>query len=837
MKKLIVIGNGMVGYKFCEKLVNSNRSDEFEITVFGEESRPAYDRVHLSEYMSEKSAEQLLLAPTNWYKENNITLHTSSLVSQVDPQNKQITTYKNEIFQYDSLVFATGSSAFTPPINGLEKKGVFVYRTLEDLDAIKSYANQLKKQGRNEAVVLGGGLLGLEAANAAKALGLNTHVVEFAPRLMPRQLDKAGSDLLVSKIQELGIEVLLEKSTKTILGDSSINGLEFSDESQLKSDILIISAGIRPRDELAKAAGITVGERGGIQVDEKMQTSEKDVYAIGEVALYNQSIYGLVAPGYDMAKVAVAQLLQEYETTMDAHIDLSTQLKLIGTEVGSFGDPFISDHSVSVITYENKFKGIYKRINVSKDGHKLYGGILVGDTSDYNTLFQLYNNSMKLPENPEDLILGSRGSNTGSAGNILELPDTAQVCSCESVNKGQICGLVEDGSCNSLSEVIDKTKATTGCGGCKPMVSELVEVTLKSLGKQVKKDICEHFSFNRQELYDLIKINKVTTFEQAIELFGSGSGCETCKPLLASLFSSIYMETANKQVEIQDSNDRFLANIQRNGTYSVVPRVAGGEITPEKLISLGEVAQKFNLYTKITGGQRIDMFGAQLHELPLIWEELIEAGFESGHAYGKSLRTVKSCVGSTWCRFGMHESVSFAIEIENRYRGLRSPHKLKGGVSGCIRECAEARGKDFGLIAVEGGWNLYVCGNGGANPKHAILLAEQLDEQTCIKYLDRFLMYYIRTAAPLMRTAAWLEKLDGGIDYLKKVVIEDSLSLATELEQEMQSLVNRYQCEWKQAIEDPQMIKRFKHFVNSDQSDDNLSFVPLRDQKMPRAWR
>jgi len=836
MKKVVVIGNGMVGYKFCEKLVNSNRSGEFDITVFGEEPRPAYDRVHLSEYMNEKSAEQLLLALPDWYRNNNIKLHTSSLVSEIDPKNKQIITYKNEVFSYDYLIIATGSSAFVPPIKNLDKKGVFVYRTLEDLDAIRTYAKQLKNQGRNEAVVLGGGLLGLEAANCAKTLGLNTNVIEFASRLMPRQLDDAASSLLVSKIKELSIGVLLDKSTKAILGESHIEALEFSDKTQLKADILIISAGIRPRDELARAAGIKVGKRGGIEVNNKMQTSDSAIYAIGEVALYNQSIYGLVAPGYDMAQIAVAQILNNTKTTMPSEIDMSTQLKLIGTEVGSFGDPFIANNTVSVITYENKFKGIYKRINVSKDGQKLYGGILVGDTSDYNNLFQLYSNQMRLPENPEDLILGSRGSETSPLGSVMDLPDTAQICSCESVSKGKICGLIEDGSCNNLSDVITNTKATTGCGGCKPMVSDLVNFTLKSLGKEVKNTICEHFNFNRQELYDLIKINKITTFDQALNLFGNGDGCETCKPLLASLFASIYMDTANAQIEIQDSNDRFLANIQRNGTYSVVPRVAGGEITPNKLIVLGEVAQKFNLYTKVTGGQRIDMFGAQLHELPLIWKELIDAGFESGHAYGKSLRTVKSCVGSTWCRFGMHESVSFAIEIENRYKGLRSPHKLKGGVSGCIRECAEARGKDFGLIAVEGGWNLYVCGNGGANPKHAILLAEQLDEKTCIQYLDRFLMYYIRTAAPLMRTAAWLEQLDGGIAYLKKVIIEDSLGLAHELESEMGRLVNRYQCEWKQAIEDPKMIKRFKHYVNSNQSDDTVRFIPLRDQKMPKAW-
>jgi len=279
-----------------------------------------------------------------------------------------------------------------------------------------------------------------------------------------------------------------------------------------------------------------------------------------------------------------------------------------------------------------------------------------------------------------------------------------------------------------------------------------------------------------------------------------------------------------------------LANIQRNGSYSVVPRIPGGEITPDKLIVLGDVAKQYGLYTKITGGQRIDLFGAELNDLPAIWKKLIDAGFESGHAYGKSLRTVKSCVGSTWCRFGMDESVSFAIALEERYKGIRSPHKLKGGVSGCIRECAEARGKDFGVIAVEGGWNLYVCGNGGATPKHAQLLAEQIDNETVIKYLDRFLMYYIRTAAPLMRTAAWLEKLEGGMEQLKKIVIEDSLNIAEELETDMQGLVEKYECEWKQAVENEEIGRRFKHFVNTDERDDNLVFVPMREQKMPEPW-
>jgi nitrite reductase (NADH) large subunit len=363
-----------------------------------------------------------------------------------------------------------------------------------------------------------------------------------------------------------------------------------------------------------------------------------------------------------------------------------------------------------------------------------------------------------------------------------------------------------------------------------------VQATLKNMGEEVKNTICEHFDFTRQELLGMIAVKEMRSFDEVLQAYGKGMGCEVCKPLVASLFASLYMDTANKEASIQDSNDKFLANIQRNGTYSVVPRIPGGEITPDRLIALGAVAKKYDLYTKITGGQRIDLFGAELNDLPAIWEELIEAGFESGHAYGKSLRTVKSCVGSTWCRYGMDESVSFAIELENRYKGLRSPHKIKGGVSGCIRECAEARGKDFGVIAVEGGWNLYVCGNGGANPKHARLLAEQIDNETCIRYLDRFLMYYIRTAEPLMRTSVWLEKLEGGMEHLKAVVLKDSLGIASELEAQMCDLVDSYQCEWKEVIENNSHRKRFTHFVNSEDRDDNLLFVPMREQKMPKNW-
>ncbi len=838
MKHIIVVGNGMVGYKFCEKLVEKEASKNYKIIVFGEEPRPAYDRVHLSEYFENRDAKVLEMAPKEWYAKNNIELITETRVNSIDRKSKTIETIKGDEYKYDYLVLATGSSPFVPNIKGVEKEGVFVYRTIEDLEETIEYANIIKA-GRTEkvkAAILGGGLLGLEAAKAVMDMGFEPHVVEFAPKLMPRQLDKRSSNVLQEKIESLGIKVHLSKITNKILGESAITGMEFDENDKLDVEMLIISAGIRPRDELAKTCDLKVGTRGGIWVNNKMQTSDESIYAIGECALFNDMIYGLVAPGYDMAEVAVNQILGIDEVKMVDEIDMSTKLKLIGVDVASYGEPFMPIEKGYSIIFENKTKGIYKRVNVSLDRKKLLGGILVGDVSDYNMLHQIYLNELPIPENAEELIVSGGGQGNSAFGSVLDLPDEAQVCSCESISKGEICSSILEGNCKNLGDVVSQTKVTTGCGGCKPMVVDLVNETLKSLGEEVKETICEHFHYSRQELFDLVKVNKIETYEEALEKFGHGHGCEVCKPALASIFATLTMETANKQVTIQDTNDRFLANIQRNGTYSVVPRVPGGEITPKQLITIGEIGEKYDLYTKITGAQRIDLFGAQIHELPLIWKELIAAGFESGHAYGKSLRAVKSCVGSTWCRFGMHESVTFAIEIENRYRGLRAPHKLKGGVSGCIRECAEARGKDFGLIAVEGGWNLYVCGNGGANPKHAILLAEQLSDETAIKYLDRFLMYYIRTAGPLVRTAPWLDKLEGGIEYLKKVIIDDILGIAETLEEEMQELINKYECEWKQAVENPEMMKRFKHFVNSEETNEELVFVPMREQKMPKPW-
>lgn len=829
--KIIIIGNGMVGYKFCEKLMAKNPQG-IELIVFGEEIRPAYDRVHLSEFFSGKSAQDLEMAPATWYEEHGIKLYTGDPIMHLDCENKTVSSHAGITESYDYLVFATGSSAFVPPIPGVEKDGVFIYRTIEDLEMMRDWAPKAKK-----GAVIGGGLLGLEAAKAMIDLGVtDTHVIEFAPRLMPRQIDEAGSTLLQAKLESIGLHILTSTNTLEITGSDKISGMRFQNDQVLDIDMLVISAGIKPRDELAKSAGLATGPRGGILVDSHMLTSDPHILAIGECALYEGMIYGLVAPGYEMAEVAIATLLGADKQFTG--FDMSTKLKLIGIDVASFGDPFASDGEVRSIVLEDRNKGIYKRVNISADGKTLLGGILIGDAEQYNMLLQTCKNQVILPPNPEDIILGSRGGESEGGAGVLSLPDDAMICSCEAVSKGDICSHVLHGAENI--EAIKKcTKAGTGCGGCVPMVKDIVNHTLKSQGIYVRNVICEHFDYSRQELLDLVHLHNLRSYDEVLSAHGHGDGCEVCKPLVASLIASLWNEMILDKGNdtAQDSNDRFLANIQKGGTYSVVPRIPGGEITPDKLIVIGEVAKEYNLYTKITGGQRIDLFGAHLTDLPAIWEKLIEAGFESGHAYGKALRTVKSCVGSTWCRFGLHDSVSFAIQIEERYRGIRAPHKIKGGVSGCIRECAEAQSKDFGIIATEKGWNLHVCGNGGSKPQHALLLASDIDSETCIRYIDRFLMFYIKTADPLTRTATWLNKLEGGIDYLRNVVVNDSLGLAEELESEMQKLVDNYVCEWKAAVENPEFRKRFSHFVNApEEKDPTVDFEVLRDQKKAKAW-
>lgn len=826
-QRIIVVGNGMVGHKFIDGLLNSDAAADYEIVTFSEEPRLAYDRVKLSYYFAGSTVQDLMLTSETEYQARGVHYTLNDKVVSIDTASNQVTTASGRTESYDKLVLATGSYPFVPPVPGKDQPHCLVYRTIEDLEAITASAS-VSKVG----VVVGGGLLGLEAANALKNLGLQTHVVEFAPRLMAVQLDEGGGQLLRRKIEALGVSVHTEKNTKEIVaGETCRYRMNFADGSFLETDLILFSAGIRPQDELARQCGLAVGERGGIVINNNCQTSVDNVYAIGECALWDNRIFGLVAPGYQMAKVAVAHITGGTDQFTGA--DMSTKLKLLGVDVASIGDAQGRTPGSQSYVFSDGVAEVYKRLIVSADGKKLLGAVLVGDVEAYGTLQQICVNHMDLPDAPEQLILPAVEGGGVTMG-VDALPDTAQLCSCYDVTKGAICCSVQNGV-TTLSGLKDATKASTGCGGCAALVKQVMDSELVKLGVEVSNNICEHFDHTRQELADIVRVKKIRTFDELLDQHGKGLGCEICKPAVASILASYWNEYVLKpeHMGLQDTNDVFLGNMQKDGTYSIVPRIAGGEITPDKLIVLGEVAKEFNLYTKITGGQRIDLFGAQLHQLPTIWKKLIDAGFETGHAYGKSVRTVKSCVGSTWCRYGVLDSVGMAIAIENRYKGLRAPHKLKFAVSGCTRECAEAQSKDIGVIATENGWNLYVCGNGGMRPRHADLFATGLDDDTLIKYIDRVLMFYIRTADRLQRTSVWLENLEGGLAYLKKVVIEDKLGIAQDLEDEMTSNIANYQCEWKTTIEDPQKLKRFSHFINSAARDDNLAYVIERDQPRP----
>ncbi len=825
---LVVAGHGMVGHHFLEQLVARELHQHYHIVVFGEETAAAYDRVHLSEFFSGRSAASLSMVEEGFFERTGIELRLGQQVCAIDRQRKCITDAQGAETPYELLVLATGSYPFVPPIPGNDRPDCLAYRTLDDLAAITASAQQ-----GSVGVVVGGGLLGLEAANALKQLGLKTHVVEFAPRLMGVQLDEGGAAVLRQKIEALGVSVHTGKETKAIeAGMLHRHCMNFADGERLETDLVLFSAGIRPRDQLARAAQLAVGPRGGIVIDDQCRTSDESIFAIGECALWNGQIFGLVAPGYQMAR-ALADTLAGRENAFRG-ADMSTKLKLLGVDVASIGDAHGRTLGSQSYRWVDEPAGVYKKMVVSADGKQLLGAVLVGDSSEYNTLLQMLLNGIPLPAAPESLILPAGSGAAPKALGVSALPSTAQICSCHNVSKGDICHAVEQG-CGDLAAVKACTRAGTGCGGCVALVKQVLEHELVQRGVTVKKDICEHFAYSRQELYHLVRIGGFRTFDQLLATHGTGHGCEVCKPLVGSILASCWNEYLLKpqHLPLQDTNDRFFANIQKDGTYSVVPRVPGGEITPQGLIAIGQVAQRYQLYTKITGGQRVDMFGARLEQLPEIWQALIDAGFETGHAYGKSLRTVKSCVGASWCRYGVQDSTTLAIELEHRYKGLRSPHKIKMAVSGCTRECAEAQSKDVGVIATDKGWNLYLCGNGGMKPRHADLFASDLDTATLIKTIDRFLMFYIRTADRLQRTSVWMDNLEGGLDYLRQVVLEDSLGIGAELENEMQAVVDSYQCEWQTTLADPQRLKLFRPFVNSEKPDEAVAWQPERGQRRP----
>ncbi|NJC21792.1 nitrite reductase (NADH) large subunit [Arthrobacter pigmenti] len=836
-QKILVVGGGPAAHRFVEAMW-SRGLDGFAITVLTEETWLPYDRVALSQALV--ADVDLTLGDTTMWDHPSITLATGSRAVGLDRTARTVTTASGDVHTYDQLVLATGSNAARLPLPGMD--AAHVYRTVDDVRALRTEVSRLMQElGRTiDAVVIGGGLLGLEAAGGMQTLGANPVVINGAEWLMNTQLDQGGGQALDRLITAKGVTVHGGVFPSGFaMEDGRMVGVDMADGRRIPADLVVVAIGVRPRDELPRDAGMTVGPRGGVVIDASCATEDPNIWAIGEVACFDGMALGLVAPANTMAEICADRL--HGGTATFPGFDTATKLKLSGVEVAAFGDAFAAAEQSLEIVYADPARGLYQKLVVTDDAKTLLGGIFVGDASPYTALRPLL--GRELSAEPGAYLSAAGG---GEAPDT-ELPDDAILCSCNNVSAGSIrdavngCGTCEGSEpVRELSPLKGCTKAGTGCGSCVPMLKKLLEGQLKKSGIEVSKALCEHFTMSRPELFEAVRVLELDSFEGIIERFAvpeTGThGCDICKPVIASILASQraeYVLDGGRGI-LQDTNDRALANMQKNGTYSVVPRIPGGEITPEKLGVIAKVAQDFNLYTKITGGQRIDMFGARLEELPEIWKILVEAGFESGQAYGKSLRTVKSCVGSTWCRFGVQDSVAMAIQLELRYRGLRSPHKLKFGVSGCARECAEARGKDVGIIATSDGWNLYVGGNGGATPAHAQLLAKDLDDNTLIQYIDRYLMYYIRTADRLQRTAAWQAELDGGLKHVEDVIVHDSLGIAEDLEAAMARHIDNYEDEWAATLQDPERLRRFRSFVNAPhEKDDWIANVPERGQIRP----
>ncbi|KAI1175947.1 nitrite reductase [Nemania sp. FL0916] len=873
--RLVVVGLGMVAIAFIEKLLGLDaRAREYDIIVIGDEPHWAYNRVGLTSFFDHRMVENLYLNSREWYAkhaaDNQLNCHLNTLVTDIDPANKVVTCANGEVVAYDVLVLATGSDAVLPiHTPGHDANGVFVYRTIDDLQKLIEFG-----EGRKGTVgtVVGGGLLGLEAA--AAMLGLEcfekVKLIERNHWVLSRQLDAEAGNLVVEKVNGLGIDVMLSKRVARINTNresNSVTGVVFEDGEEMNCSTICFAIGVHPRDELARRAGIRCSERsGGILVNYDLSTSVPDIYAIGECASWENQTFGLIAPGIEMADVLSFNLTQAklHQPRSFKRPDLSTKLKLLGVDVASFGDFFADrdgpsslpakaarkkssnsagvksnpQNQVQALVYKDPFAQIYKKYLFTADGKFLLGGMMIGDTSDYIRLVPMVKNQKELDVPPSQFILGAKKEGDNDAE---DLDDDTQICSCHNVNKGEIVKTAKEGTCKSVGEVKACTKAGTGCGGCLPLVTSIFNKAMKDMGAEVKNYLCAHFNYSRADLYNIIMVKQLKTLADVMREAGNdrdSDGCEACKPAVASIFASLW----NKHVlsrplqGLQDTNDRYLGNIQRNGTYSVIPRVAGGEILPEHLIVLGEVAKDYGLYSKITGGQRIDLFGAKREDLVDIWARLGAAGLESGHAYAKSLRTVKSCVGSTWCRYGVGDSVGLAVRIEERYKSIRAPHKIKGGVSGCVRECAEAQSKDFGLIATEKGFNIFVGGNGGASPRHAELLAKDVPPSEVVPILDRYLMFYIRTADKLQRTARWLESLPGGLKYLKAVILEDKLGICAALEAQMQELVDSFFDEWAEAVADPALSKKFRQFANTTETLETAEVELDRGQRRPVAW-
>ena len=837
--RIVVIGGGMTGHRFAARMQSQDPTGDWTLTVIGEETQQPYDRVHLSDWFGHRRAEMLALDTGVW-ADPRITLVTGDAAESLDRSAHTVTCASGTVHEYDRLVLATGSWAWAPRAEGKDLPGTFSYRTVDDVESLAAWvAERGEALGREvRGVVVGGGVLGLEAAAALQDLGARSTVVEFADRLMAVQLDDGGGEMLRLLIQDKGIEVRTGVGATAFrpAEDGAIGTAELTDGSELPADVVVFSTGIRPRDRIGREAGLAVGERGGIVVGESCQTSDPDIWAIGECASFDGVCAGLIAPGNDMADVVADRFLGGTRTHQRG--EDGTKLKGVGVDAAAFGDVNAMTPDALEVSFVDPVHRQYRKLVMSDDATTLLGGVFVGDIALYSQLRPMTGRALGADPSA---VIAPEGAGDALAG--AEMPDDAVICSCNNVSAGTVRHAVNEQGCHTIGAIKECTTAGTVCGSCVPSLTKLLNQELAKSGIEVSRALCEHFDHSRAELYRLVEEGGQETFTEVVAAHGTGAGrgCAVCRPTVASILSSLgalsgkrHSPVGRQLGSLQDTNDHVMANIQKDGTYSVIPAMPAGEVTPEKLLVFAQVAKDYGLYVKVNGAQRIGMFGARLEQLPEIWERLVEAGFESGHAYGKSLRMVKSCLGTNWCRYGVGDSTAMASHLERRYRGLRSPHKIKIGVSGCARECAEAQAKDVGVIATHRGWNLYVGGNGGAQPAHAQLLVEDLDDETLQRCIDRFLILYIREADKLQRTARWVEEYPGGIDELRRVIVEDSLGIGEELEAAMQRHTDTYVDEWAEAVHDPERRAKFVSFINApDLHDKTLRYVLEREQVRP----
>lgn len=800
-KKLVLVGNGMAGVRAVEEILKISK-DTFEITIFGSEPYPNYNRIMLSKVLQgDTEVSDITINDWDWYKENNITLYTGETVEKIDSENKVVISDKGTNVPYDELILATGSLPFILPLPGANLKGVTAFRDIKDTDEMLAASKKYKK-----AAVIGGGLLGLEAARGLLNLGMEVDVIHLAPYLMERQLDPAAGKLLQTELEKQGMNFLLEKNTEAILGTDRVEGVRFKDGTEIQADLVVMAVGIKPNISLAVESGITVNR--GIVVNDYMQTDIPHIYAVGECAEHNGIPYGLVAPLYEQGKELAKHICGVPGNGYKGSV-LSTQLKVSGVEVFSAGDFMEGDDKKALKVFDEQ-DGIYKKIVLQ--GNKIVGAVLFGDSTEGNRLFSMIQKQADISDTAKVAILQPIGQDAGESL-VASMTDEEIVCGCNGVSKGTIVQAIREGGCSSVDEIKACTSASRSCGGCKPLVADILQLTLGSEfdASAQKEAICGCTTLSRDEVVEEIKAKGLSSTREVMNVLGwtNEEGCSKCRPALNYYLGMVNPTQYKDEKESRLVNERMHANIQKDGTFSVVPTMYGGVTNSHDLRKIADVVDKYDIpLVKVTGGQRLDLFGVKKEDLPKVWADL---DMPSGYAYGKSLRTVKTCVGETFCRFGTQDSMGMGIRLEKKFQGLQTPHKVKMAVSACPRSCAESGFKDIGFIGIDGGWEIYIGGNGGTHVRGGDLLYKVKTDVELMEVTGAYLQYYRETANYLERTSAWVERV--GLAHVQSIL--DDLEKRKELNARMDETLSIYKDPWKEIIEDEKKSKELFEVVMS----------------------